>query len=71
MDELEVEAEVWQEEKEELLKNPPVKPDPEMAKRLAFFEEENTRLTAQVQELQQLRKRPPPWGTRTRPCGSS
>ena len=36
VDELEVEAEVWQEEKEELLKNPPVKPDPEMAKRLAF-----------------------------------
>ena len=57
VDELEVEAEVWQEEKEELLKNPPVKPDPEMAKRLAFFEEENTRLTAQVQELQQLREK--------------
>ena len=57
VDELEVEAEVWQEEKEELLKNPPVKPDPEMARRLAFFEEENTRLTAQVQELQQLREK--------------
>ena len=34
-----------------------MKPDPEMAKRLAFFEEENTRLTAQVQELQQLREK--------------
>ena len=31
VDELEVEAEVWQEEKEELLKNPPVKPDPEIS----------------------------------------
>lgn len=57
IDELEVEAEIWQEEKAELLKKEPPEPDPALLQRLAFLEQENTRLEARAQALGDLEKK--------------
>ena len=53
VDELEVEAEIWQEEKEDMLKNGP---GPETRARIQALEQENTALQEAAQELEALRE---------------
>lgn len=58
-DELEVEAELWQEEKEKLLARQAETPaqDPALVERMAALERENTVLAQTVGELEDLRRR--------------
>ena len=53
VDELEVEAEIWQEEKADMLKNGP---GPETRARIQALEQENTALQESAQELDSLRE---------------
>ena len=53
VDELEVEAEIWQEEKADMLKNGPT---PETRSRIQALEQENTSLQAAAQEAENLRE---------------
>ncbi|MGI6256054.1 MAG: cell division protein ZapA [Acutalibacter sp.] len=53
VDELEVEAEIWQEEKADMLKNGPA---PETKARIQTLEQENTSLQAVAQEVESLRQ---------------
>lgn len=54
VDELEVEAEIWQEEKADMLQNGPA---PETRARIQALERENTALQESAQELESLRER--------------
>lgn len=58
VDELEVEAEIWQEDKEAMLKAAPAAgADPELAEKLARLEEENTALQAEANRVRELEER--------------
>ncbi len=59
VDELEVEAELWQEEKAEMEKAGPreAEPDPELLEKVRRLEQENTALTESVGEIEELRRK--------------
>ncbi len=61
IDELEVEAEIWQEEKEEMLKNPPAgegtAADPALRERLLKLEAENTALAEAAGRVKELEEK--------------